>query len=143
MVYISTYSQLFNININSCHGSGRGDEASITLVLMTSYNIIINMQVHIILRLGHFGSEAFNNPRISGVMADVAALANDPIFLNHHAMVDCIFETWLQRIPMLGTQWMIIKFHNDINITTTLCPSFLCTSTVICLLWQISLGTTV
>ena len=30
-------------------------------------------------------------------MADVAASANDPIFLNHHAMVDCIFETWLQN----------------------------------------------
>ena len=24
---------------------------------------------------------------------------NDPIFLNHHAMVDCIFETWLQKNP--------------------------------------------
>lgn len=35
----------------------------------------------------------------SGVMADIAASANDPIFLNHHAMVDCIFETWLQKNP--------------------------------------------
>ena len=57
------------------------------------------MQVHIILGLGYFGSEAFNNPLISGVMADVAASANDPIFLNHHAMVDCIFEKWLQKNP--------------------------------------------
>ena len=32
-------------------------------------------------------------------MADIAASANDPIFLNHHAMVDCIFETWLQKNP--------------------------------------------
>ena len=32
-------------------------------------------------------------------MANVAASANDPIFLNHHAMVDCIFETWLQKNP--------------------------------------------
>ena len=32
-------------------------------------------------------------------MADVAASANDPIFLNHHAMVDCTFETWLQKNP--------------------------------------------
>ena len=30
-------------------------------------------------------------------MADVAASANDPIFLNHHAMVDCIYEIWLQK----------------------------------------------
>ena len=36
-------------------------------------------------------------------MADVAASANDPIFLNHHAMVDCIFETWLQNNP--GAQY--------------------------------------
>ena len=32
-------------------------------------------------------------------MGDVAASSNDPIFLNHHAMVDCIFETWLQKNP--------------------------------------------
>ena len=32
-------------------------------------------------------------------MGDVAASANDPIFLNHRAMVDCIFETWLQKNP--------------------------------------------
>ena len=32
-----------------------------------------------------------------GVMANVAASANDPIFLSHHAMVDCIFEEWLQQ----------------------------------------------
>ena len=49
--------------------------------------------------LGYFGSNAFKDPEISGVMADVAASANDPIFLNHHAMVDCIFETWLQNHP--------------------------------------------
>ena len=32
-------------------------------------------------------------------MADVAASANDPIFLSHHAMVDCILEIWLQKNP--------------------------------------------
>ena len=32
-------------------------------------------------------------------MANVAASANDPIFLNHHAMVDCILEEWLQKHP--------------------------------------------
>ncbi len=30
-------------------------------------------------------------------MADVAASPNDPIFINHHAMVDCIFEEWLKK----------------------------------------------
>ena len=32
---------------------------------------------------------------MTGVMADVAASPNDPIFINHHAMIDCIFEEWL------------------------------------------------
>ena len=34
---------------------------------------------------------------MKGVMADTAASPNDPIFINHHAMVDCILEEWLQR----------------------------------------------
>ena len=32
-------------------------------------------------------------------MADVGASPNDPIFINHHAMVDCILEEWLQSNP--------------------------------------------
>ena len=67
------------------------------------------MQVHIILGLGYFGSDAQNDKSISGVMADVAASANDPIFLNHHAMVDCIFETWLQKNP--NAQYPIGKLN--------------------------------
>ena len=55
--------------------------------------------IHIILEISYFGSAADNNHSKSGVMGDVAASANDPIFLNHHAMVDCIFETWLQKNP--------------------------------------------
>ena len=30
-------------------------------------------------------------------MGDVAASPNDPIFINHHTMIDCILEIWLQR----------------------------------------------
>ena len=33
----------------------------------------------------------------AGVMACVAASPNDPIFINHHIMLDCVFEAWLQR----------------------------------------------
>ena len=32
-------------------------------------------------------------------MADVAASPNDPLFINHHSMVDCIFEEWLKAHP--------------------------------------------
>ena len=34
---------------------------------------------------------------LKGVMADVAASSSDPIFIFHHAMVDCILEEWLQK----------------------------------------------
>ena len=30
-------------------------------------------------------------------MSNVAASPNDPIFINHHAMVDCIFEEWFKK----------------------------------------------
>ena len=30
-------------------------------------------------------------------MSDVAASPNDPVFINHHAMIDCIFERWIQK----------------------------------------------
>ena len=30
-------------------------------------------------------------------MSHVAASPNDPIFINHHAMIDCIFEQWLKN----------------------------------------------
>ena len=55
------------------------------------------MQVHTILGIGdlHFGPDIpFEQ---TGVMADVAAAPNDPIFINHHVMADCILEEWLQR----------------------------------------------
>ena len=30
-------------------------------------------------------------------MACVAASPNDPVFINHHANIDCILEKWLQK----------------------------------------------
>ena len=46
-------------------------------------------------------------------MANVAAAANDPIFLNHHAMIDCIFEEWLKRksTPEYPTNGAIPRGH--------------------------------
>ena len=35
----------------------------------------------------------------TGVMSDVAASPNDPLFIVHHTMIDCVFEEWLRRHP--------------------------------------------
>ena len=40
-----------------------------------------------------------SNPIQEGTMANVAASPNDPVFFNHHTMVDSIFEQWLQQYP--------------------------------------------
>ena len=48
--------------------------------------------------IGHFGNNLPTNEH-KGVMGDVEASVNDPIFINHHGMVDCILEEWLQRNP--------------------------------------------
>lgn len=58
---------------------------------------LLHNSIHIILGIGHF--EHRLQPEEKGVMADVAAASSDPIFINHHAMVDCILEKWLQRNP--------------------------------------------
>ena len=55
------------------------------------------MQVHIILGIGDLKSGPSIPFEKVGVMADTAASPNDPIFLNHHGMIDCILEEWLQR----------------------------------------------
>ena len=51
------------------------------------------MQVHIILGIGSLSESTV--PRV-GTMADVAASPNDPAFINHHTMVDYLFEKWLE-----------------------------------------------
>ena len=55
------------------------------------------MQVHIILGIGDFATNPTTN--MAGVMGDVSASPNDPIFINHHTMIDCILEEWLQSHP--------------------------------------------
>ena len=36
---------------------------------------------------------------MKGHIEDVAASPNDPFFIVHHTMVDCLFEAWLERHP--------------------------------------------
>ena len=94
-------------------------------------NCSCHMQVHVILGSGDITTFLpFNR---TGVMGDVASSPNDPIFLNHHAMVDCILEEWLQQNPMkfpMVTEPMTILYH-----------SYHCTPIVICLKQQIISGT--
>ena len=56
----------------------------------------MHVQVHIILGVGDVTS-----PQVpfseAGVMSCVAASPNDPVFINHHANVDCILEQWLTK----------------------------------------------
>ena len=33
---------------------------------------------------------------IKGTIGDIPIAANDPVFINHHTMIDCLFEQWLQ-----------------------------------------------
>ncbi len=55
-------------------------------------------QVHIIVGLGNdLPPPDTLTPNLQGVMGDVAASPNDPVFINHHVMIDCIFEMWLQK----------------------------------------------
>ena len=34
-----------------------------------------------------------------GTMIHIAASHNDPVFINHHTMIDCIFDQWLELYP--------------------------------------------
>ena len=58
-------------------------------------------QVHIILGIGNFsnGNLVESGTLSEGTMGNVAASPNDPVFINHHTMVDSIFEQWLQQNP--------------------------------------------
>ncbi|CAI8029359.1 Tyrosinase [Geodia barretti] len=57
----------------------------------------LHNSVHILLGVG----DVKDPPpfEYQGVMACVAASPNDPVFINHHANIDCILEKWLWENP--------------------------------------------
>ena len=57
------------------------------------------MQIHILVGAGDFRYHYKIPSYQLGVMLNSAASPNDPLFLNHHSMVDCILEEWIQRHP--------------------------------------------
>jgi len=55
------------------------------------------MQAHIILGLGDFSANT--PPEKAGQIYDPVASPNDPVFIIHHTMVDCMFDEWLKLHP--------------------------------------------
>ena len=55
--------------------------------------------IDIILGIGSFTTSEMKENDWKGTMSDVAASPNDPVFINHHTMIDCLFEQWLQKYP--------------------------------------------
>ena len=51
--------------------------------------------------MGNFSNEDLikSGTLNEGTMGNVAASPNDPVFINHHTMIDSIFEQWLQQYP--------------------------------------------
>ena len=72
--------------------------------------------------IGHFEHTLEADQK--GGLADIGASPNDAIFINHHGMVDCILEEWLQRNP--NTQYpqdsSIHQGHKDNDYIVTFFP---------------------
>ena len=49
-----------------------------------------------------FGGAAPLPPELQGSMIDFGSAPNDPLFILHHTMVDCILEEWVKRHPNSG-----------------------------------------
>jgi len=54
-------------------------------------------QVHTI--LGSGDQSANTPPERTGQMSDPVASPNDPVFIVHHTMTDCVFDGWLKHHP--------------------------------------------
>ena len=58
-------------------------------------HLVLPLQIHNVLGLG--STQPPLNFDKQGVIGDGAASPNDPIFINHHTIVDCMLEVWIQR----------------------------------------------
>ena len=65
--------------------------------LLLSNDNNLTQQGHIIPGQG----DVSNNlpPNMRGAIEDVAASPNDPLFIIHHTMIDCMLDEWLKRHP--------------------------------------------
>ena len=54
------------------------------------YSLSYHEQIHVLL---------------GGTMKSPPIAANDPVFINHHTMIDCLFEQWLENHPNRESQY--------------------------------------
>ena len=64
---------------------------------MTFHTLNFPVQIHIVVGIGDLATGTKIPFKDAGPFAFVSFSPNDPIFPNHHTMVDCLFEQWLQR----------------------------------------------
>ena len=57
------------------------------------------MQVHIIAGIGDISQFLTLSPSMFGTMEGLTTHGspNDPLFIIHHTMVDCVFDEWMKR----------------------------------------------
>ena len=95
--------------------------------------------VSFIQRCPYFRGVDFNflangDPEAIDTFEDVAASPNDPVFILHHNMLDCVLIEWLRRHP--GTSYPRDVWHQDMPETGTLCISSLYSPIMSCLWTQ-------
>ena len=66
------------------------------LLLFSRSLFLCVSQIHTILGLGNITAQP-SSFLDQGVIGDGSASPNDPIFINHHSMVDCMLEEWIQK----------------------------------------------
>lgn len=57
-------------------------------------------------------------------MANLAASPNDPLFLNHHTMIDCIFEEWLKEHSTMEYPDISDSEYNGHRVDDCIVPFF-------------------
>ena len=80
--------------------------------------------MHALVGLGNADFITGVPPPLRGAMFDVAGSPNDPIFILHHLMLDCILQEWSKRHPTSGypVHSMIQDGHRQDDYLRTFFP---------------------
>ena len=79
------------------HAQMHTDTLSCNDIILPHICYILPVQIHIVVGIGDLATGIKIPFKDAGPFAFVSFSPNDPIFPNHHTMVDCLFEQWLQR----------------------------------------------